>query len=387
MKRAIVAVVGVLAACGGDDNGDVRGPFTGDVHRYVVDAIVLPQSTSDTATLGDDLDGDGQADNQVGLVISTLVATHDATTHAADMIASGALASSVELQADDLAHDPAAGASYLGADGDPATQAGGTILGGTFRSNRSATTHVPGKASVRLPVYADADPVAVELDGVELELATDGNGGFDALIRGGVPIDSAKTAAYAGLLQMMLNNPKDHLVFARLVDTNHDGEVTTAELVDSSLLASLLVPDLQLFDGATYRPSATGTHRDSMSLGFQVHLVPCDAGTCATAAPADRCHDRVVDGAETDVDCGGGTCGGCAAAATCAVPADCQSNACDAGHCRAPTCSDGVRDGFESDVDCGANCTPCALGKVCAVKADCASGSCNGAIATGVCVP
>jgi hypothetical protein len=35
-----------------------------------------------------------------------------------------------------------------------------------------------------------------------------------------------------------------------------------------------------------------------------------------------------------------------------------------------------VLDGSETDVDCGGPCAPCAQGKACNVNADCASGSC-----------
>src|SRR5207253_2250042 len=99
------------------------------------------------------------------------------------------------------------------------------------------------------------------------------------------------------------------------------------------------------------------------------------------------CRDRIRDGGETDVDCGG-PCQPCQASAACAGGGDCQSGACDAGHCRAPSCSDGVRDGVETDVDCGDNCAGCQLGQVCASGGDCASGHCNNPLGSlGSCVP
>ena len=125
MKRAVLVA---LVGCGSSGSGDVVGPFTGPTHRFVVDRMTLPLSGTDAARLGDDLDGDGDVDNQLGVVISALVSTHDASTHAADMIASGALASSLELQADDLASDATVGAIYRGHDGDAATTAGGISL-------------------------------------------------------------------------------------------------------------------------------------------------------------------------------------------------------------------------------------------------------------------
>ena len=263
--------------------------------------------------------------------------------------------------------------TYLGADGDPATVMGGHLVAGAFSSNRTRSSHVLGAATIVLPIFADADPLALPVHELEIDLAADGAGGYDALVRGGIPIADARTIAYAGVAQMMTDNPTAHLVFARALDTDHDGTISADELASSSLLSAFLVADL--------------VETASLSEGISVHLAPCDAGRCATAAPEDTCHDRVIDGDETDVDCGG-SCAACASAAACNAPADCQSGGCDAGHCRAATCTDGARDGFESDVDCGAGCPTCPVGEGCANNADCATMHCSGSLSmTGTCSP
>ena len=375
-----------LVACASNESNDVVGPFTGTTRRYVVDSIAIPRTSADATAMGDDLDGDGKIDNQLGAVASVLATTMDLSVDARDMIASGALASSVEIQADDLADDDSVGVRYFGADGDPATVVGGRLTGGAFHSNLSRDTRAPGKASVRLPIFTNADPLVVELDGVELELEPDGGGGFDATVRGGIPAAIAADAAYAGLLQMIADEPARHLVFARLLDTNLDGQLGRDEF-DNSVITLVIAPDLQLFDGKTYAPVPAGTTEDSVSVGFRVHLSPCAAGTCASAPPAERCRDRVRDGDETDIDCGG-TCQPCQPAASCAVPGDCQTGACEAGRCRAASCSDAIRDGLETDIDCGDRCGACQLGQICVAATDCASGRCNNAVGnTGTCVP
>ena len=99
------------------------------MRRYVVDQLELPQTGDEATSLGDDLDGDGTVDNQLGVIFSALVTTHDASTHGADMIASGAIASSVEIQ---LGDGDTAGVTYYGADGDPATVMGGRVIAGAF---------------------------------------------------------------------------------------------------------------------------------------------------------------------------------------------------------------------------------------------------------------
>ena len=104
------------------------------------------------------------------------------------------------------------------------------------------------------------------------------------------------------------------------------------------------------------------------------------SGTSTTPPPpAATCSDGVKNGAETGVDCGGGTCPPCAATKGCLVATDCQSAVCTAGVCQAPTCTDGVKNGAETGVDCGGGtCAACASGKGCLAAADCQSGVCTG---------
>jgi len=279
------------------------------VKHYAIAALELPQTTGDATGFGVDLDGDGTVDNQLGVIFSALVSTHDATTHAADMISSGAIASTLDV-GDDV----------------------------HYRGDGSGDT-------IALPIFADADPLVLPLEHVVIDITGD-----TALVRGGIPIAAARTAAYAGVAQMMHDNPAGHLPFARVLDTNHDGSISMDELENSSLLAAFLVADLH--------------DAQQLSVGFRVTL---SEGSVLGAA-MDACHDRVLDGDETGIDCGG-SCAAC-------PPEN-------------PTCSDGVRDQFESGVDCGAACPPCGSGQPCAVSADCASGTCNGAGPAGVgsCAP
>ena len=95
-------------------------------------------------------------------------------------------------------------------------------------------------------------------------------------------------------------------------------------------------------------------------------------------APSARCNDRVRDGDESDVDCGG-SCPACPVGATCGSPCDCLTNSCFTGRCVAAPmqCADGTRDSDETDVDCGGSlCGPCADGKLCRSCGDCRSGTC-----------
>ena len=377
----------LLAACAsesGPDSDDVIGPFTGG-HRFVVDRVDVPMTNTAAREFADDLDGDGTVDNQAGMVIATLFGIGDANTHGADAVASGAVASFVLVEADDLAFDASVGVTYFGADGDPATVAGGRLEGGVFVSNRTRTTNVPGDATLVLPVFQDVAPAHVPVVGVEIDLVSDRRGGFTGTLRGGIPADVATTVVGEGVLAMIRARPQSHLSLARMVDTNHDGTLTVAEIAASSIIGSLTAPDVQLFSGDRFDPQPDRDEPDALSLGIGFHLLPCAAGNCALSTPANTCFDRVLDGTETDIDCGG-ECGACQDGARCGAPTDCQTGACDGGACRAASCNDGILDGLESDVDCGGNCAAsCAAEKACYGDADCASNSCSTDFGRGSC--
>ncbi|MCU1277022.1 MAG: hypothetical protein JWM53_568 [bacterium] len=106
------------------------------------------------------------------------------------------------------------------------------------------------------------------------------------------------------------------------------------------------------------------------------------AGGCGSKTTVyPTCGDNVVNGAETDVDCGGAICTPCNTGKRCSIDKDCRSKLCNSDAvCSAPSCSDGVVNGSESDLDCGGpDCGPCADGRVCAGGNDCRSHVCTGA--------
>ncbi len=139
------------------------------------------------------------------------------------------------------------------------------------------------------------------------------------------------------------------------------------------------------------QPCSTGSDCASASCSPSTHtcLAGCTAGADCTsgicnvgkgACVSSTCQDGVLDGSETAIDCGGGTCAGCTVGQACKVGSDCASGACEVTTlvCVANHCSDGVKDGDESDLDCGGSlCAPCATGLGCAVDTDCQTGACD----------
>ncbi|MCB9603514.1 MAG: immune inhibitor A [Sandaracinus sp.] len=108
----------------------------------------------------------------------------------------------------------------------------------------------------------------------------------------------------------------------------------------------------------------------------------CTDSTCIESyCRSTSCTNGTMDGGEVGVDCGG-ECPGCDDGASCTVPADCLSNRCEAGTCT--SCSDRMRNGDETDVDCGGSeCGPCSGGLMCSTGDDCFAGTCMAGVCTG----
>ncbi|KYF90435.1 hypothetical protein BE20_17650 [Sorangium cellulosum] len=84
----------------------------------------------------------------------------------------------------------------------------------------------------------------------------------------------------------------------------------------------------------------------------------CIEGVCGPDMLCEHadCHDRIQNGAETDVDCGAPSCPACDSGLRCNAHAACKSGVCGDGTCLDPTCDDGVQNGDEAGIDCGTTC-------------------------------
>jgi len=357
--RTAAIILTVLAACGTESpSDDVTGPFTGPIQRFVVDELVVPNTQPAARDAGLDLDGNGVIDNQGGSVLAALYLIDDGAADPADQIASGALASFVLVQADDPIDDDTVAVTYLGRDGAAATVVGGKLVGGVFHTNALATTRVPGAALLRVPAFADVDPIDLPTAALAIELAPDGRGGYGGIVGAGLRVDELRPLAADAMLRMVEFDPQRHLSFFNQANRDLDGTLTIDEILQNTSFQQLLIGDVDLFDGDAFAPNRDRDD-ESISLGYRIHLRPCPTGNCALGTPRFTCLDRALDGDETAIDCGGasGECARCPAAAHCTADTDCQTAHCQPdGTCAAPTCSDGIQDGFESGVDTGGGC-------------------------------
>lgn len=103
----------------------------------------------------------------------------------------------------------------------------------------------------------------------------------------------------------------------------------------------------------------------------------CRAGISVCVAPS--CDNGLEEGDEGDVDCGGSRCEPCDDGKGCEVSEDCASGHCvmrDWGDsqqfCFPASCNDHVLNGTETDVDCGGpSCPHCEVGRDCVTEDDC----------------
>ena len=97
----------------------------------------------------------------------------------------------------------------------------------------------------------------------------------------------------------------------------------------------------------------------------------CGSGTCGfTCNPGfGDCDGNAANGCEVDLSTSVAHCGRCGGT--------CATGVCTGGACQPARCDDRVRNGTETDVDCGGSCARCALCQSCTVGSDCASGTCG----------
>lgn len=110
----------------------------------------------------------------------------------------------------------------------------------------------------------------------------------------------------------------------------------------------------------------------------------CIDSSCQSAL----CDNTLMDGSETDVDCGGPDCTSrCGLGQSCAMPSDCEVGlSCENGSCVEATCSNNLQDVDESDTDCGgtSQCPRCNTGQACTLASDCVS---NAPCVNNACAP
>lgn len=146
-------------------------------------------------------------------------------------------------------------------------------------------------------------------------------------------------------------------------------------------------------------PDCTNGTRDGDEIGVDCGGscgTGCTGATCTTDAEcaSAKCNAGSC-AAKAGKPCGVGVGGQCADGQSCELDADCTSGLCQDAKCSVPKSPDGTpippgpndgkKNNGETDVDCGGpSCGACAIGQMCAAGTDCVSGWCG---AGGTCLP
>lgn len=283
-----------LVACGGDDGEIVP---EGEHYHYVVNKAFVPTTNQQARDYGLDLDGNGQVDNQLGMVLSTLTGMGfdlQGTIDAA--VAEGSIILLVDFQTKDFQNTTAAGIQvFLGDNPNPPacnpdesydedtmmgcghhldgngsfqiaanspTNAalGGKIVNGTFTSN-------PGNLTLQIAL-GGSDAIQLDLIGARAKASgisetMIGSGNTGGVVFGGAvtkeDIDNEVIPAIQKQLEPTIAQdcpgaPPDcgcmdgstGKTIINLFDTDNDCKVTVDEIKSNALIAATLAPDVTI---------------------------------------------------------------------------------------------------------------------------------------------
>jgi hypothetical protein len=280
---------------GGDDLGTDAGPL--ERRTYVVSQLTLPTQAGDSTTYGLDLDGDGMPDNALAQMLNTLTGAGLQLQQAEDgAITEGSAILLVEASASSFAGGAAQARALRGGDPTPpaCTTPGDPLSCGQHLSGAAHFTVTPpvpevmsgtitsgalevGPGASMVPIAFLTTPVWLPLVAARARAQLDATGLTSGVLAGGVrqsDVDTLLIPAFYGAILNTINNDcgtsgcmagSVGASMVTLFDANHDGGVMLEEFQASSLVQTLLAPDLDLFDAA----GAPGTDGvlDSLSVG------------------------------------------------------------------------------------------------------------------------
>ncbi|MBT8495516.1 MAG: hypothetical protein KJO07_20880 [Deltaproteobacteria bacterium] len=304
-------------ACGGDETAD-PGPGPGEdpgedpgeepeptTSRagFVFDTITVPTSEAQAKQVALDIDGDGEVDNALGNVISTLASFSDSVDvqgQVDDSLADGSVILLADLGYSSL--NSGNGLMTLFQGDNPGTapcdgeQCGKHLSGGTsFDISVASPQDNTVSGALSAGVFTGSDgvvtiplPLGTSINNIEVIGAatradvtkTTLSGG---ILGGGVSEDEIDTKILPAVAELMgaytaqectlpaptcCPNGTDGKTIMDLFDENNDCSITTEELKNNFLVATLLKADLDLLDeNGDYNPGVDGV-LDSVSIGI-----------------------------------------------------------------------------------------------------------------------
>lgn len=295
-KQDPVAVDAACSTCGQAPDMTMTGPvldFSTPVvtggNKNVASDIILPKNTTEHAY---DVDGNGTGDNRLGSIMQALTALgFNPQTSTSVAVLSGQTLLLLTEQSSDPAMlnatdgavllnggvPPAMPPKYDGSDTftidgtlAPATFSG-PITNGEFNSGAPAQMTTPISFTLRLALLAGQPPLAVPITAGHIRFKRTGtklSGEMHGAIKK-TDMDTVVLPAVAAMLTTQISQSATIAMF----DTNKDGTITAAELQTNFLIASLLAPDVQLFENGVYSPKPLGAMKDCLSFGMAFEAV------------------------------------------------------------------------------------------------------------------
>jgi len=269
---------------------------------WVVDSVDLASTSSEAFELGLDLDcdPDGKPSNALGQALAAVYnfESTDLDTEVNAMVTSGKILHLLQLRATSLEDANGVGVTLLhglDTDGDPTDNFGGdeTFAVDSSRGRGTMSGFVLGG---HLQGRGEQIPVGLGLPGFdEIVVLPLAGARIDADIRADRIVGRIGGAIPADAIDLILipfvERALDHVVardcpegvcasgsFGDTVlgvfDTDHDGDISVAELRDSTLISALLRPDVDLFDAdGRLGPPTDGVY-DALSIGLGFTAVP-----------------------------------------------------------------------------------------------------------------
>lgn len=302
MRNVVAAVSIVLGACGSDPGEGPEPVTSGTYHHYVTSALRLPTSAELQREYGlnlnPEVDPAGKPDNQLGNVFVALTSSSSADLQGVvdGAVADGQLVLLHSVRADALAGDSSVSWQvYVGADraeppafdgtdrfemGGGAIAASEPVLGGTTKGSFAAKG--PGRITVELAVSQTQPPIVLDLIAARVEATLDA-GACSGRLGGAITQQQLDTALLPAVVRMM-NDAIDRdegcpeackagtsaALIIEVFDKDKSGSVTLAELQASSIIQTLLAPDLDLDEDGLRESISLGLGFDCVAASFDV---------------------------------------------------------------------------------------------------------------------